>query len=744
MFTKPLEYIFLPSSLQEAYEKINKASNGIDEVDFIAFENDFAKNIEHLTEDLLQGHYAPEPLKKIEIDKPSSDEKRPIALSSIKDKIVQRVLYENLNPYFDKLFSDKSYAYRPDKSTIKAINRVSDFLNKKKRHIVKTDIDDFFESIDHEILLQLLRNHIKDNRIVKLIALFMQMGGFFHYDYEEHLFGVHQGDILSPLLSNIYLNEMDRFLEDKDVAFVRYADDFVMLFEHKNEAYTTLKELKKFLHSLHLRLEEKKTYIVHISEGFSFLGVHFAGRNRYVDNDRFLKTISRFHTLAKTKTGFMTYINDLNTLLQGLKNYYLKIVTKNEKQHRLLQETFIQTLSHKIYLTRNAKKIKSKKEFRNLLAQIKFSILFEYEEIKDKQELAIAMGLEKYLANKSYSSDVKTKIEKKKNQYAKKFALDTTLHIQTHGVMLGISKNKFTIKRYGKVQQTYPLTKVQRIILEGKSISLSSDVIKKCADNAIAIDFIDTQANPYASLITYKASLAQNIHKQAALINTPKQLELAASFIRGKAKNQINYLKYLNKYHRLLDTHIDAMEKNAAKIKTAATIEQLMGVEGSISASYWDGIRLVLEVPFERRITKGAKDIVNSSLNYGYAILYSKVQNALVLAGLSLHVSFLHTLDKTKPTLTFDLIEEFRSFIVDRVIISMLNKDEPIKLDKDGLLTQNSRKLIAKNIKEKLGSYTMWKKRSHKIENIIQTQAYLLARVIDGEEKRYKPFIGKY
>jgi len=169
-----------------------------------------------------------------------------------------------------------------------------------------------------------------------------------------------------------------------------------------------------------------------------------------------------------------------------------------------------------------------------------------------------------------------------------------------------------------------------------------------------------------------------------------------------------------------------------------------MGIEGSISASYWSGLRLVLEVPFERRITQGARDIVNSSLNYAYAILYGKVQHSLVYAGLSLSVSFLHALDDHKPTLTFDMIEEFRTFVVDRTIISMLNKDEPIKLGNDGLLTKSSRKLIAKNIKEKLGSYTMWKKESHKIENIIQTQCFHLARVIEGNDAKYKPFIGKF
>jgi CRISPR-associated endonuclease Cas1 len=310
--------------------------------------------------------------------------------------------------------------------------------------------------------------------------------------------------------------------------------------------------------------------------------------------------------------------------------------------------------------------------------------------------------------------------------------------------MLGINKNKFVLKQYGKVQKTYPIEKINRIIFEGKGFSLSSDVIKKCSNKNITIDFISRDYYPYASLITYKATLSQTIHNQALLLNTPKQLYLAKAFIKAKAKNQLNYLKYLEKYHDNLDNFITTIEKNLPKIKTASSINELMGYEGSISATYWEGIKNILDVPFEARITFGAKDIVNSSLNYAYAILYGKVQEALVFAGLSLNISFLHALDKQKPTLTFDMIEQFRTFIVERVVISMLNKNEPIKLDKEGLLTKKSRQLIAKNIYEKLGSYTNYQKKSQKIENIIYQKAYELADYINEKSTKFKPFIGKF
>ena len=743
MFTSTLSHIFTISNFRLAFDEISSNAIGIDNISYHEFKEDFSNQIKNLIDSILIGNYSPEPLKKIEIKKEDGIEKRPIALSSIKDKLVQRVLYKALNEYFDDKFSNKSYAYRKNKSTIKAINRVSQLIQEGNIYILKTDIDNFFETINHEKLLKILDKQISDRSITRLISLFLQTGGFKNFDYQEHDNGVHQGDILSPLLSNIYLDNMDKWLEKNNILFIRYADDFVILNKNENELKSIKDNLEIFLSTLDLKLGIDKTYITSIKDGFNFLGIHFKGKQKIVNNERFQKTISKFHKLSKTKSSLMKYTKDLNAYLFAINNYYLKIIEKSSTQFSLLEQHLIDSISYKVYICKENKQIKTKKEFKIILSQIKLDIIFDIEIIQDKIELIISKAYEQYLSNKSYK-DSKSKIDKKKNKYAKKFANDSTLHINSFGLTLGISKNKFVVKEYGKVKMTFPFDKISRIILEGKGISLSTDVIKKCVENNITIDFLNRNAISYASLITYKAATTQKIQKQSMILNSVMHLQLAKAFIQGKAKNQINYIKYLNKYHKLLDSNILNMEKLFKNIKKSTTIDEIMGYEGSISVVYWDSIKLILEVPFESRVTFGAKDIVNSSLNYAYAILYGKVQHCLVHAGLSLNISFLHALDEQKPTLVYDMIEEFRTFIVDRTIFSMLNKNEPIKLDKDGLLTKNSKHLISKNIKEKLGSYTMWKKESIKVENIIQTQCYKLAKAIEENKESYKPFIGKY
>lgn len=744
MFTAQLEHIITSEHLHQAFEDINKNASGLDEVSYAEFKDSLQTNLNTIQTDVLQGLYTPEPLKKIEIEKEGSEEMRPISLASIKDKLVQKVLNDALIGYFEETFSDKSYAYRVEKSTINAINRTQEFLNKKLHWVLKTDIDNFFESINHEKLLQILEKQISDKRIVKLIALFLQTGGFFKYNFLDHALGVHQGDILSPLLSNIYLDLMDRYLGKLDVAFVRYADDFVVLCETESTALKTKQEIETFLNQLNLKLGTDKTYIAHINEGFTFLGVHFEGKTKTIDNERLHKSFSKLHKLANKNESFLLFVKNLDAYMRTCKNYYLKIIPKNSTQFSLLQSNLIDATAQKIYLAKQNDKIKTKKAFKLHLSTLPWYLFFNEDEIKDKLELIINKGVEKYLATKAYLKKNQSQVEKKKNHYAKQFAQITTLHVKTKGVMLSISKNKFVLKEYGRVKQTYGIETIKRIVLDGKGFSLSSDVIYKCAMLGITIDFIDSHATPYASLVSYKASTTQTIHKQAMLVQSSHQLQIAQEIIRGKVKNQLNYLKYLNKYHTILDDHILKIEKIIKNIKSSPSINSIMGHEGSISALYWDAIKLILEVPFEGRVTYGAKDTVNSSLNYAYAILYGKVQHALIQAGLSLHISFLHALDDKKPTLVYDMIEEFRTFIVDRTIISMLNKHEPITLDKEGLLTQASKQKIATNIYEKLGSYTVWKKESRKVENIIQTQCNHLADIINAKDDTYKAFIGKY
>jgi CRISPR-associated endonuclease Cas1 len=290
-----------------------------------------------------------------------------------------------------------------------------------------------------------------------------------------------------------------------------------------------------------------------------------------------------------------------------------------------------------------------------------------------------------------------------------------------------------------------PIKQCEQIIIAGKAVSLSSDIVYLCVKEGIAIDYVDHKELPYATIFGYKSTFANMMLLQLELYNSEKRVTLAKYFVKGKAKNQLNYLKYLDKYHNEIEDKIELIEKKIPNIKKAKSVSVLMGIEGEIATTYWSAISYILrdKADFKTRVHKNAKDLVNSALNYGYAILYSKVRHALLKASLALNIPFLHSIQENKPALVYDFIEEYRAYIVDRAIISMFNKNEPIKLDNQNLLTKESRELIVKNIYERLGVYAKYRSQNKKVSNIIQDQAYLLARAVKNEAK-YKPFIAKY
>ncbi len=628
---------------------------------------------------------------------------------------------------FNSTFSDKSYGYRPNKGPRKAINRVNDFIKRGKKYILKTDINDFFETIDHNLLICMLKEKIQDSRIIDLIMMYLEIGSVSNLTYQEHTLGVYQGNIISPVLSNIYLDKMDKFLERHQFSFVRFADDFVILSESKNRIKLIHRNLSRFLKIYSLSLNKEKTYITSADYGFSFLGIYFTTRFRTIDKDKVEKIENKM--LGYANLRFDEYIDKMNLYYNAIKNYYLKISPNN----KLIKSAVVNSATNAITKAKKDGTVKQKSVFKQKLYDMLFFNLF----LKKNEAVNLCIS-------KAYNKldSVKSKIDKKKKEVEKKLYISSVIHVDKPGTAVGISKNRITIKRKRKTINSFPIHKTKRIIIEGNRFSLSGFLISRCAKQKIFIDFIDSKHNPYASISFYNASVSQMIHKQALTLNTSQHLNLAKSFIYGKLKNQRNYLKYLNKYHKAINEEIRKLQNLIAKVKPADNVDSLLGLEGASSSIYWTALSKISGIDF-KRVTRGAKDEINSSLNYSYAILYGKVQEALIRAGLCLHISFLHAINGNKPTLVFDLIEEFRTFVVDRTIFSMVNKKEKISLNSNGFLATESRKNIAKNIHERLGSYVRYRKQSRKLENVIYQQALNLKNAILND-KKYKPFIGRY
>jgi len=236
--------------------------------------------------------------------------------------------------------------------------------------------------------------------------------------------------------------------------------------------------------------------------------------------------------------------------------------------------------------------------------------------------------------------------------------------------------------------------------------------------------------------------------------------EIASAIVTGKIRNQLNLVKFYarsRKRDRNFMTRVKEFNKEVKRsvinIKNMVHDgdnrkfrEKLMLLEGRIAASYWSIITLLLKnrVKFPGRKRKGAKDLVNSLLNYAYAILYGKVWKSVIVTGMNPYVGFLHASHKGKPALVFDLVEEFRCQVSDRAVFTMLTRGEKLRIDKTtGLLTGPTRRKIIENVQERLSSLVPYRGKNWMLIDVIQKQARLLAKCLKGKQK-YRPFIGRY
>ena len=730
MFDLSLEDIFTAGAFEYALKRLKPTALGLDGLgaEDIRTDTFYAE----LKSEIFSLSYSPQPLKRAFIPKEAKDELRKLAVPSLKDKFAQNILTRELSGYFDKSFSNRSYAYRNGKSYANAIFRARDFF-KIFSFAVKTDIKDFFENIDHEKLLEILRANICDARIIRLIELWIKNGIFERFDYRTHTKGVHQGDVLSPLLSNIYLNQMDKFLEQSGTEFVRYADDFVVFFASQEAVEKGLARLKDFLKTISLSLNEAKTSIHGKDSEFAFLGVSFEGANLSIGEEKFKRILAKLASSAK-KQAISQSVENLNAYVYHLKAISLKLFSPSQKDRFCLHFGEVVTSLIRRFL---------KTADKRTLAEALINLNFPYELGKTAKKAKILTYFKN--AKRPAIKSVRNALEAKKREYLKTFSQSSVIHITTPFYFLALSQGKLVLKSKGAIKHKFPINQISQIIINAQ-ISLSSAVIKECAKKKISINFIDEKTNlSYATLISANSAISKTAASQISLLKTKRPLRIAQQFIIGKLKNQINYLKYLGKYHKSLSSEIATMQEILKlRVPGAASVSELMGFEGSAANSYLQAIAKVIdyEFGFSARVTQGATDVVNSALNYGYAILYSKILKSIAAAGLSPHVSYLHALDEQKPTLAFDLIEEFRAFIVDRAVISMVNKNEPFEI-KDGLLSVSTRQNIAKNVNEKLFAYTEYRGEKLKAQDIIDKQAYALKRAVTQNEK-YKPFIGRF
>ena len=277
-----LEAILDRQNMNKAYKRVkaNKGAPGIDGMTIEEALPYLRKHKDELIGRILRGKYTPSPVKRVEIPKPDGGIRK-LGIPTVIDRIIQQAISQKLMPIYEPLFSDGSYGYRPGRSAKDAINRVKEYAEEGYRYAVSLDLSQYFDTLNHERLLNLLRKEIKDERVIQIIKRYLRSGVMEHGVVMETEEGSPQGGNLSPLLANIYLDEFDKEFEKRGVPCVRYADDIVLLARSERAAKRLLETSTKYLEQelkLTVNREKSKVASVFAIRNFKFLGFAL-GRN---------------------------------------------------------------------------------------------------------------------------------------------------------------------------------------------------------------------------------------------------------------------------------------------------------------------------------------------------------------------------------------------------------------------------------------------------------------------------------
>lgn len=746
------------ATLYEAWNIVKEkgAMGGIDGVTIQEFNKEKWTHIPALAEELKNGSWKPYPYLEIEIPKSKDPtQKRKLGMIAIRDKIVQQAIRRIIEPRYDRIFVGNSYGYRPGKGATKAIRRVLAECHKSQyKYVLRLDIDNFFDTIDHDILQKRLVATGTDAEIVRLIMLCIQMGKIKQgsRQWVETEYGTPQGAILSPILSNLYLHSFDQFAVSRNVPYVRYADDFLFLTETREQAEEILTKTETHLkEKLKLSLNQP-TAIIDLKDAFDFLGITIIDKKATITEKKKADLTNRINTLDFDIDGFSP---KSSRAWEGISNYYGKLLPQSDLEYfdSILLKHLI-TVIHERFESFGSK---SSLQF----ALGTFSFLSQQYQLKKKQlttEL-VAEFVGQKLKDKQVHDAKKNRklIQERKKEYRKLEAETSGLLVNKPGMFIGLTSRGVTISQKGKVVAQHHPDNLSQIVITGQGVSLSSNIISFCLNRRIPIDFFDNQGTHLGSIVNSKYMQNTLWSKQAGA-DILKKNTIALAIIEGKIKNQHALLKYFNKYHKShypqLQPKMEMTEKviedfkawkKLAKLTDEDFLQKLIGHEAQVAISYWDYIRELFSddnVKYEQREHKGATDLVNSMLNYGYAILYVRIWQALLAAKLNPFESLIHVRQEGKPTLVYDFVEIFRSQVVDRIVISLIQKGQDLEV-RNGLLTDKTRQLLVKSIMERLARYEKYQGEEMKMENIILRQAKLLAKAFEGTDK-FKSYVAKW
>lgn len=323
-----IDKVYRPATLQAAWQQVlrNKGAAGIDRVSVERFAAHEERYLRELAQELEQGTYVPSPVRRVDIPK-GDGSTRPLGIPTVKDRVVQAAVKRVIEPIFEREFLPTSYGFRPKRSSKAALKRVFQLLKDGYYHVVDADLKGYFDSIPHTQLQARVGSYIRDGRLLGLIDAWIKQDIVHELKRWTPIAGTPQGAVISPLLANLYLHDLDVHMAEQGYAMVRYADDFVILCRTADDASNALDCIQRWTQANGLELHQEKTHIGdcrQAGQGFHFLGYRFEAGNRWVRSKSLhaLKAKIRANTRRTCGRSLQQVIAIINPILRGWFGYF--------------------------------------------------------------------------------------------------------------------------------------------------------------------------------------------------------------------------------------------------------------------------------------------------------------------------------------------------------------------------------------------------------------------------------------
>ncbi|MGI6379222.1 MAG: CRISPR-associated endonuclease Cas1 [Anaerolineae bacterium] len=336
-------------------------------------------------------------------------------------------------------------------------------------------------------------------------------------------------------------------------------------------------------------------------------------------------------------------------------------------------------------------------------------------------------------------------------------ARETELVVTGYGAYISKHQGRLQVRREGEVEADAPLMYLRRVVVGTRAASLSTGAIAACCEHGIPVHLLDGMGRPYAAL--YSVGLTGTVltrREQLLAYRDGRSLALAKAWALAKIINQARYVGYLARQRKARDEAVAIALREGALVVAShreevravtgpsadACRERLLSAEGRAAKAYWSALAAVVppDYGWPGRKHRGATDPINACLNYGYGVLYGSVEQALLLAGLDPYGGYVHADRPGKPSLVFDMIEPYRVPAVDRVVFGRLNRHVTIKMEDDGRLETETRRMVAQWVIDRLNQPVPYRRKKVVLRSVIQHQARRMATYLRGEHAGFRAF----